>query len=255
MKLPRIPWCAAEETQSVGQGANLSFICNPCWRTVLLRETCLPSTHLYQKNVAFFATTFVNHLRISHIIWHRSSFRIDNTRLMQWNIDPQKRETHIYCQTYIYQKRVTDSQSTHYYKYNRYKSKRKHSPKKNMLQALAKQVKEGKGYTFSPSAATKINVKKEILYDYTKNIQTGIAATEQPPTLGCSMETKVCMGNHETWIHALNRGCGAVPSIVTAVLWRNLVWLLVQPEWMTAQMVVSYIRHPATNHKRMKTQT
>ena len=138
---------------------------------------------------------------------------------------------------------------------NRYKSKTKSRSKKSA--ASTSRTSEGKGYTFSLPACfykDKSETKKRF---YTKNIQRrGTAATEQPPTLGCSRVTKVCMGNHGTWIHALNRGCGAVPSIVTVVLWRNLAWLLVQPEWMTAQTVVSHIQHPAANHnRRLKTQT
>jgi len=56
--------------------------------------------------------------------------------------------------------------------------------------------------------------KKSILRIYRR----ALATTEQPPTLDCSRETKVCMGNHGMRIRDPNRGCGVVPSTATAVL-------------------------------------
>ena len=92
-----------------------------------------------------------------------------------------------------------------------YKSKTKSRSKK----AAPNQVeKEREGYTFSLPASTKITKKKTILRIYRR----ALATTEQPPTLDCSRETKACMGNHGMRIHDLNRGCGVVPSTVTAVL-------------------------------------
>jgi len=55
-------------------------------------------------------------------------------------------------------------------------------------------------------------------------------------------------------IHDLNRGCGVVPSTVTAVLWRNLVSSLVQPEWTMAQRAISHIQDPATEDHNKKTE-
>jgi len=99
-----------------------------------------------------------------------------------------------------------------------YKSKTKSRSKK----AAPNQVeKEREGYTFSLPASTKITLekKKSILRIYRR----ALATTEQPPTLDCSRETKVCMGNHGMRIRDPNRGCGVVPSTATAVLRRNLV--------------------------------
>jgi len=96
--------------------------------------------------------------------------------------------------------------------YNRLQKAKQNHARKRLLRT--KWRKEREGYTFSLPASTKITKKKTILRIYRR----ALATTEQPPTLDCSRETKACMGNHGMRIHDLNRGCGVVPSTVTAVL-------------------------------------
>jgi hypothetical protein len=59
---------------------------------------------------------------------------------------------------------------------------------------------------------------------------------------------KTCMENHEMQMHSLNRGCGAVPSAVTSVLWRNLDEWSGQPEWTMARPVAFHTQHSATDY-------
>jgi len=147
-----------------------------------------------------------------------------------WNIGPWK--ILLYCQN------KWENVSKPPITYNRLQKAKQNHARKRLLRT--KWRKEREGYTFSLPASTKITKKKSILRIYRRALST----TEQPPTLDCSRETKACMGNHGMRIHDLNRGCGVVPSTVTAVLWRNLVSSLVQPEWTMAQRAISHIQHP-----------
>lgn len=124
-----------------------------------------------------------------------------------------------------------------------YKSKTKSRWKKLLQTKLG----EGKGYTFSLPASTKITREQKRKDSIPRIYRRAFATAEQPSILDCSRETKACMGNHGTQNHALNRGCGVVPSAVTAVLWRNLVSSLVQPEWTKALPAASHIQQPATH--------
>lgn len=136
-------------------------------------------------------------------------FEMSHSSSHRAELDRPRKNTFISPKTY----KKSVSKSPHLITYNRLQKQNKITLKKG----CSKPSGGRKGIYILTTSFYKITREKKKRF-YTRIYRRALATAEQPSILDCSRETTACMGNHGMQIHALNRGCGVVPSTVTAVL-------------------------------------